>query len=127
MWRAKTGSFFRATQARAYRGHRSDHRAGDVDDHLRDNRHDHRGVPLHGRNLDHERVQLHGRRSCGLAYRRQGLRLRPRLCAHRHGHRVGGVDGHRGDNRRELHALRRCDRSRGHVDVCDRRACYIRS
>ena len=120
-------SFYRPTQARAYRGHRSDHRAGDVDVHRRGNRYDHRGVQLRARNLVHVHARLHGLRSYGLAYRRQGLLLILQLCAHRHGHRVGDVDGHRGDNRRDLHALRRCDRNRGHVGVCDLGACYIRS
>ena len=40
-----------------------------------------------------------------VCYRRQGLLLILQLCAHRHGHRVGDVDGHRGDNRRDLRCL----------------------
>ena len=113
--------------ARAYRGHRSDHRAGDVDVHRQGNRYDHRGAQLRARSLVHVHGRLHDLRSCGLAYRRQGLLLILQLCAHRHGHRVGDVDGHREDNLCDLHALRPCDRSPGHVDGCDLGACYIRS
>ena len=36
-----------------------------------------------------------------------GFAVDTSLRAHRHGHHAGDGDGHRGDNRRDLHALRR--------------------